>query len=157
MADALVEMMHRATTGGGDREGSLRTAVVVLIDLDDLLHGTGHGTTVDGTPIDVGEVRRMAAREHVIPLVLGADSVPLDMGRAQRYASDAQWSALLARDRGCNGCDAPLGPLDAHHDPPWGHGGSTDLAAMMLLCRHRCHRDTHIAGHTTNDHPPRAP
>jgi hypothetical protein len=141
MADALVELMHRANAGDHG-EGSLRTAVVVLIDLADLLAGTGHGTSVDGSPIDVGEVRRMAAREHVIPLVLGADSEPLDLGRAQRYATDHQWLALLARDGGCALCDAPLGPLDAHHTPAWHDGGRTDLDAMCLLCR-RCHRRVH--------------
>ena len=144
MADALVELVHRANTrgAGGGGDSSLRTAVVVLIHLDDLLSGTGHGVTVDGTPIDVGEVRRLAAREHVIPMVLGADSVPLDLGRAQRYATDHQWLALLARDGGCAHCDAPLGPLDAHHTPPWHLGGRTDLATLRLLCR-RCHRAAH--------------
>jgi hypothetical protein len=116
--------------------------VVVLVHLDDLLCGTGHGVTPDGTPIDIGEVRRLAAREHVIPMVLGADSVPLDLGRAQRYATDAQWLALLARDGGCVLCDAPLGPLDAHHAPAWNEGGRSDLAGMCLLCR-RCHRRVH--------------
>lgn len=142
MADALVEMMHRANAGDA-AAGSLRTAVVVLIELRDLLDGTGHGTTVDGTPIDIATVRAMAADGHLLPLVLGVDGVPLELGRAQRYATDHQWLALLARDRGCVLCDAPLGPLDAHHAPGWRHGGRTDVSAMCLLCR-RCHRRTHL-------------
>lgn len=142
MADALVEMMHRANTGD-PAAGSLRTAVVVLIELRDLLDGTGHGTTVDGTPIDNATVRTMAAEGHILPLVLGVDGVPLELGRAQRYATDHQWLALLARDRGCVLCDAPLGPLDAHHAPAWRAGGRTDVASMCLLCR-RCHRRTHL-------------
>jgi hypothetical protein len=141
MADALVEMMHRANTGAG--EGSLRTAVVVLIQLRDLLDGTGHGTTVDGTPIDIERVRALAAEGHILPLVLGVNGVPLELGRAQRYATDHQWLALLARDRGCALCDAPLGPLDAHHLHPWHEGGCTDIACMCLLCR-RCHRRAHL-------------
>jgi hypothetical protein len=150
MADALIELMHRANArtrrnAGTDRDdggGSLRTAVVVFVHLEDLLAGTGHGIGVDGTPVDVGEVRRMAAREHVIPMVLGADGVPLDVGRAERYATDAQWLALLARDGGCVLCDAPFGPLDAHHRPHWNRGGRSDLLAMCLLCRN-CHHWAH--------------
>jgi hypothetical protein len=146
MADALVELLHRANAGTGG-SGSLRSAVVVLIELEHLLRGTGYGVTPDGTPIDAGEVRRMAAAAHVIPMVLGADSVPLDLGRAQRFATDEQWLALLARDRGCVLCDAPLGALDAHHAPAWHLGGRTDLAALCLLCR-RCHRRVHAEGIT---------
>ena len=85
----------------------------------------------------------MAAEGHIIPMVLGAEGVPLELGRAQRYATDHQWLALLARDRGCVLCDAPLGPLDAHHTTAWHDGGRTDVAAMCLLCR-RCHRRTHV-------------
>jgi hypothetical protein len=146
MADALVELLHRANAGTGG-SGSLRTAVVVLIELEHLRRGTGYGVTPDGTPIDAGEVRRMAAAAHVIPMVLGADSVPLHLGRAQRFATDEQWLALLARDRGCVLCDAPLGSLDAHHAPAWHLGGRTDLAALCLLCR-RCHRRVHAEGIT---------
>ena len=142
MADAFVELLHRANNGGGAGEGSLRTAVVVLIELRDLLDGTGHGTTVDGTPIDVTTVRSMAEQGHIIPLVLGAEGVPLELGRAQRYATDHQWLALLARDRGCVLCDAPLGPLDAHHTPTYDKGGRTGVTSMCLLCR-RCHRRVH--------------
>ncbi len=144
MADAFEELLHRANTGpgGGSVDGSLRTAVVVLIGLDDLLAGTGHGTSIDGTPIDVGEVRRMAASGHVIPAVLNADSVPVDLGRAQRYANDHQWLALMIRDGGCVLCDAPLGTLDAHHTPEWCDGGTTDLCRMCILCT-RCHRRVH--------------
>ncbi len=68
----------------------------------------------------------MAASGHIIPAVLNADSVPVDLGRAQRYANDAQWLALMLRDGGCVLCDAPLGTLDAHHTPHWCQGGTTD-------------------------------
>ncbi len=141
MADAFEELLHRAN-GAVSSSESLRTAVVVLIDLDDLLEGTGNGVSIDGTPIDVGEVRRMAATGHVIPAVLNADSLPLDLGRAQRYATDAQWLALMIRDGGCVLCDAPLGTLDAHHCPDWCQGGTTDLCRMCILCT-RCHRKVH--------------
>ncbi len=128
MADAFAELLHRAN-GAVSGSGSLRTAVVVLIDLDDLLEGTGNGVSIDGTPIPAGEVRRMAASGHIIPAVLNADSVPVDLGRAQRYANDAQWLALMIRDGGCVLCDAPLGTLDAHHTPTGARAAPPTCAA----------------------------
>jgi hypothetical protein len=60
----------------------------------------------------------------------------LDLGRAVRTVSAAQKKALIARDRGCviPGCTAPVAACDAHHVRYWRHGGSTDIANLVLVC-----------------------
>jgi 5-methylcytosine-specific restriction protein A len=80
----------------------------------------------------------------VIPVVCNGDSVPLDLGRAQRLVPDRLRSALAARDRRCGfpGCDQPTRMTQALHIRPWQDGGPTDLANLILLC-HKHHRVIH--------------
>ena len=59
------------------------TTVVVRTDLDTLVDGVGHGV-FDGIdqPVSAGTIRKLAATAGIIPLVLGGESLPVDMGRA---------------------------------------------------------------------------
>ena len=70
--------------------------------------------------------------------------VPLALGRSQRTASAAQLKALAVRDAGCvhPGCSRTVVFCDAHHVRHWVDGGPTDLANLVLLCRHH-HRTLH--------------
>jgi HNH endonuclease len=73
---------------------------------------------------------------------------PLDLGRSQRLVNRAQRRALRFRDGpGCGfpGCSARH--VDAHHITFWADGGPTDLANLILLCRHH-HRLLHEGGYT---------
>jgi hypothetical protein len=51
------------------------------------------------------------------PVLGGAPTQPLEVGRATRVVSPAQRSALTVRDGGCRfpGCDRPVAWCDAHH------------------------------------------
>jgi hypothetical protein len=73
----------------------------------------------------------------------GASEV-LDVGRATRTVTRAQWVALVARDRGCAtpGCDAPPERCEAHHLRRWGEGGGTDIDNLELKCWGH-HREEH--------------
>jgi hypothetical protein len=79
-------------------------------------------------------------------IVMAGASEVLDVGRATRTCTPAQWKALVARDRHCRhpGCKMPPERCDAHHVQYWEHGGNTDLANLVLLCRHH-HRQRHRA------------
>jgi 5-methylcytosine-specific restriction protein A len=70
-----------------------------------------------------------------------AGSVPLDLGRTVRIATEAQYRALVVRDGGCavRGCDRPASWCSPHHVIPWQHGGSTDLGNITLLCEAHHH------------------
>jgi len=97
---------------------------------------------------------RLRAATTLLPPVLGgAPTQPLEVGRATRVVSPAQRTALAVRDGGCRypGCDRPPAWCDAHHLRHWLHGGPTDLANLVLLCRAH-HRAVH-EGHQRL-HPP---
>ena len=54
----------------------------------------GTGTTLSGDVLSPGVVRRMACDAEIIPMVLGGDSKPLDVGRSRRLFTRGQRLAL---------------------------------------------------------------
>lgn len=91
----------------------------------------------DQTPVPASVARRMACDAAVIPVVLGGDGEPLDIGRRTRVVPAGMRRALQIRDGGCRfaGCDRPASWCDAHHLRPWADGGETSLSNLILLCR----------------------
>jgi Domain of unknown function (DUF222)/HNH endonuclease len=81
------------------------------------------------------------------PVLSGALTQPLEVGRTSRVVTSAQRTALAVRDGGCvfAGCDRPLAWCEAHHLVHWLDGGPTDLANLALLCRAH-HRAVHEGG-----------
>ncbi|TCN40968.1 uncharacterized protein DUF222 [Kribbella orskensis] len=118
--------------------------ITITIDLKDLTDAGAHavGTLVHGEGLSAGAIRRLACEAQLIPIVLGANSEPLDVGTAQRFVNRAMRRALNARDKGCVVCKAPPIFCDAHHLISWIDHGPTALTNLVLLCR-RHHIDTH--------------
>src|SRR5215211_4355053 len=81
------------------------------------------------------------------PVLGGAPSRPLDVGRATRVVTPAQRQALAVRDGGCvfPGCSRPLAWCEGHHVWHWLDGGPTDLDNLALVCRAH-HRAVHEGG-----------
>jgi hypothetical protein len=123
------------------------TTVVVRTDLDTLVDGVGHGV-FDGIdqPLSAGTIRKLAATAGIIPLVLGGESLPVDMGRAARLFTPAQRLALAERDGGCAMCGLNVAYTQAHHIHWWERDtGPTDLRNGVLLCP-PCHTRVHHDG-----------
>lgn len=101
---------------------------------------------VDGTPLSVHALRRLACDAEILPAVLGSQGQVLDVGRRQRLVTTAIWLALVLRDRHCAfpGCSRPPCMSDAHHVVHWADGGATSLDNLVLLCRHH-HRFVHAS------------
>jgi hypothetical protein len=97
--------------------------------------------------------RLRAAIDLLPPALGGTPSERLELGRTTRVVSAAQRTALAVRDGGCvfPGCDRPLAWCDAHHLRHWLHGGATDLANLVLLCRAH-HRAVHEGGWRLHRH-----
>jgi HNH endonuclease len=92
---------------------------------------------------------RLRAAAALLPPVLGgALTQPLDVGRATRVVTPAQRTALAVRDGGCRfpGCSRPLAWCEGHHLRHWLDGGPTDLANLALLCRAHHRRSMRAAG-----------
>jgi hypothetical protein len=160
MADALVEMCDRALASGGlPAVGGEEPQVTVAISLDDLrgqapdeapapaTRRPGTGTLGTGAAITPDAARRIACDASVIPMVLGSQGEPLDVGRASRTIPAGIRRAVVARDIGCvhPGCTAPAAWCQAHHVKHWADGGPTSLANLVLLC-HRHHWIVHHDG-----------
>ncbi|WP_433161156.1 DUF222 domain-containing protein [Kribbella sp. CA-247076] len=147
---------HLTGAGGGRSGGDhwvpgfgAKANITVTIDLNDLKAATADATgqLVYGDDLSAAAIRRLACDANIIPLVLGTNSEPLDIGRAARLVNRHLRRALNARDKGCVVCAAPPIHCDAHHLHSWLDGGPTAINNLVLLCR-RHHRDLH-SGHWT--------
>ena len=109
----------------------------------------GHGQANGHHPGDEdGLAGRLRTAMALLPPVLGgAPSQPLEVGRASRTITPSQRQALAVRDRGCvfPTCGRPLAWCEGHHLVSWQDGGPTDLANLALLCRAH-HRTVHEGG-----------
>jgi hypothetical protein len=149
-ADALAELLRRAAIAGGTpaRHGS-RASITVTMAMETLERRLGApGATLDWSgPISAEAARRLACDAQLIPVVLGANGEPLDVGRASYPVTQAIWRALVARDGGCSfdACGRPPEWTEAHHLIHWVDSGDTSLENCALFCDHH-HRRVHHDG-----------
>src|SRR5665811_1401041 len=116
-ADALIELARRATAAGSNAPTTTKAQIVVTIDYDRLVSAVkGAGTTLGGQVLSPQTVRKLACDANIIPMVLGSQGQPLDVGRTKRLVTPALLAALWARDKGCTypGCGRPPQWTDAH-------------------------------------------
>lgn len=142
LAQAFCTMLERMPRDVLPIHGSDATTLLVTIDQAALERGVGAARLSTGGRLSLGETRRLACNAGIIPVVLGGESQPLDVGRKRRYFQPAQRKAMAVRDRACRaaGCDVPAAWCEAHHLRPWATGGPTDLADGLLLCGFHHHR-----------------
>jgi hypothetical protein len=145
-ADALVEVVtHAQDTGSLPQRPHLQ----VTASLDTLrgLAGSPAGDMEYSLPVSAATVQRLACDGTITRVVLGPESVVIDVGRARRVVAGPTRRALNARDGHCKWprCDRPASWSDAHHVVHWTNGGETDLSNMVLLC-HRHHWMAHEGG-----------
>ncbi|SEG49660.1 HNH endonuclease [Saccharopolyspora kobensis] len=155
-ADGLSTLLDLVLdTDGMPRTGGQKPHLTVTIDYTQLKNqlptnggefvAGGAGTLEStGQYVSPQTVRRIACDCEVLPMVLGGDSLPLDVGTLQRTAPTHIRAALLARDGVCAfpECDHPAGTPQAHHIVHWIDGGPTSLDNMVMLCAHH-HRTIH--------------
>jgi Domain of unknown function (DUF222)/HNH endonuclease len=107
----------------------------------------GHHPADDHHDEESVAARLRTAMAVLPPILGGAPSQPLDVGRSSRVITPAQRAALAVRDNGCvfPDCGRPLAWCEGHHLVPWHDGGPTDLDNLALLCRAH-HRTVHEGG-----------
>jgi hypothetical protein len=153
LGEAFVEYVERYPADATPQTAGVNATVVVTVTLTELLAEHATALLDDGTRMSAGQARRLACEAAIIPVVLGTDSQPLDLGRARRLFTKAQRIALGLRDGGCTarGCETSASGCHAHHDDPWSRGGLTDLANGRLLCP-RHHRLAHDSRYVITVH-----
>ena len=145
-ADALAMIASHAI-GCAQVPAVPSTSLVVRADVHALTDGVGHGS-IDGLGacVSAGTIRRLAASAGIIPMVMGTESLPLDVGRTARLFTPAQRIALAERDGGCACCGLDAGYTHAHHIRWWKRdAGPTDLSNGVMLCP-PCHTRMHEDG-----------
>jgi len=125
--DALVELITRVLAEGHlPTSGGVRPHLTVTVPLSTLTGaGSMPASTGWGLPLPAAVLRRLRCDATLTRVVLNADSVPIDVGRASRTAPPALRKALAVRDGGCifPGCDRPPAWCDAHHVIHWPDDG----------------------------------
>jgi hypothetical protein len=122
--------------------------ITVTVDYETLKGQAERLPEIAGKPVTPKTVRRITCDAGIIPMMLGSDSEPLDVGRKTRTIPTGIRRALEQRDRHCtwDGCEAPASWCDAHHLIHWADGGDTSLGNLALLCRNH-----HTATHNRNN------
>ena len=127
-AQALVDLADAdLRSGPGQRSRPDRYHIALTMNVD-----------ADGNVAPVGPLPAGALCDaNFYRLVLGPESQPLDIGRAQRNWPAPLAAAIIRRDQHCRfpGCDAPPSHCDIHHCTPWEAGGHTNTGNGLLLCR----------------------
>ena len=165
-ADALVALITQQPKKSGAASGDnaqddnsecdgiapQATTLIVSVDYDTLTGQLRNAGLIDGTPIDVDDLRHIACDAGIVPAIFAADGQPLYMGRKQRAATSAQKLALIARDKQCIGCGMRASACDAHHIIWWDDDGPTDITNLVLLCP-KCHKKVHKDGYAVIKSP----
>ena len=99
--DALIEICRRAAAAGGAAPHATKAALYVTVDLHDLQNRCGAGTAMlTGQLLAPETIRRIACDATIIPVVLGADSEVLDIGRARRLFHPRDPAGFVAPRQG---------------------------------------------------------
>lgn len=143
-----------------EQRGPERCQLVVHVDAAALAvpAARSDGPAEAGCQLDSGEAlepetaRRLACDASVVR-ILERDGRPLSVGRRTRSIPTALRRALQTRDRCCRfpGC-TQRHFLHAHHLRHWAHGGPTELANLIQLCRHH-HKLVHEGGYSAETAP----
>jgi hypothetical protein len=147
----LMDLLEHVPARSLPQAGGTATTIVVTPSYDQLVRGLGAATLDTGTTISASQARRLACEAGVIPIVLGGDSQPLDIGRERRFHGRYQRIAMSLRDRGCvaEGCDRPPAWTESHHLIPWSQGGTTSVEDGRLACSYHHHLFHHPDWQTT--------
>src|SRR5215470_6299003 len=150
-ADAPIELAERSLrTGDLPAQGGERPTLVLTMPYAKLAAQIGTCVLDTGEHLPAATARRMACDAKIIPAVLGTESQPLDIGRANRTISGPLRRAVALRDGGCTfpTCDIPPQWCVVHHVVFWADGGPTTLSNSALVCNahHNTahHTDWHI-------------
>ncbi|HEX8495590.1 MAG TPA: DUF222 domain-containing protein [Actinomycetales bacterium] len=142
-AHAFAALVRLAANVDDSISGGTSTQLVVTATLESLQgrlseRGIACTDTETGAALSAATTRLLACDTNVIPMILGSNSEPLDVGRSTRTIPTAIRRALVKRDKGCAfpGCRRPPRWADGHHIRHWADGGPTCLDNLVLLCGH---------------------
>jgi hypothetical protein len=153
--DALQQLAEKAMAADGLLPTTHGTArrLVVTVPAATLASAIGQHPGVDvaqlpdGWPLSPVAAQTMACDADLVPILVGADGGPLDVGNTVYLFPDRVRQAIISRDRRCTfpGCGAPPAWCHIHHLESFRVGGATSARNGALLCG-RHHRHVHANG-----------
>ena len=151
LGDGFAELLRRyLNAGASPTQGGEKPHVVINIDHDRLVDGTGTGTFLHtGTAVSARTAQLLACDATVSYYCRGGDGAGAWLSDPVRLYTGKTRRLLDLRDRGCAfpGCDRPPAWTQGHHIIAWSRGGPTTVDNGVLLCGHH-HRLIH-QGHWT--------
>jgi hypothetical protein len=128
--DALVEL---ASGGGSQAKLQVTASLETLRGLPGVAAAELEFSSV---PISAKAVERLACDASITRIVLGSESMVIDVGRAKRTVSGPARKALNVRDKHCTwpNCERPVSWCSGHHLKHWIHGGTNEPPNLTLLC-----------------------
>src|SRR5258708_27942004 len=138
MADAAVALStHSLDAGLIPQRGSQVTHLLVTATLETPPGPPAAPAAAMGLslPISSKTVERLACDTSITRIILGSDSIVIDVGRAKRTIQGPARKALNVRDEHCiwTGCERPASWCSGHHLVHWLHGGTNDAPNLALL------------------------
>jgi Domain of unknown function (DUF222) len=128
--DALVEL---ASGGGSQAQIQVTTSLETLRGLPG---AAAADLELSSLPISAKTVERLACDASITRIVLGSESMVIDVGRARRTVSGPARKALNVRDQHCTwpGCERQASWCSGHHLEHWALGGTNEPENLTLLC-----------------------
>ena len=146
MHDALEDVCDRLLRSDTIPDaGGTPATLIITIDIEDLLTGTGYGITSDGTLIPTDQVRGMTDQAEVYYAFLDRNGVPLEPRPDPTHRHPRPIRRPVRPRRAAvsfPGCDRAPEWCERHHIIPWIDGGETNLNNLTLLCRYHHHNFT---------------
>ena len=147
-ADAFVTLATRGIQADGIPQNLARRARVLLITSAESLHGRpdAEPSLLDGHgPVSNQLARQICCDAELTQVTVDRNGDVLDVGDTRRLPTLKQRKAVIARDKTCIGCDAPVTRCQIHHIKWWSRGGLTKLDNLALVCWN-CHTHLHQHG-----------
>ncbi len=131
-----------------------QTTIILTADYDTITCQLKNAGLIDGTPISIDIIRRLACEANILPAIFNNKKQPLYLGRSRRTHTKTQLLALYKRDKHCTSCGIRASSCEVHHIVPWQQGGTTNINNLTLLCP-KCHHQTHKHIHPNRYNQPR--
>ncbi|TFC96628.1 MULTISPECIES: DUF222 domain-containing protein [Cryobacterium] len=159
-ADALVQLLKIAGEADqGTVSGGRRPAVRVIVNEKSMKAdapvptGPAAHWQIEGNPVPISQetINRLLCDAGTRGMQFNDTGQIINVGREERFFTEAQRAAMGVRDGGCRwvDCDRPPAWAEAHHINEWlTDNGYTDLADGVLLCHpHHLHLHLHLHLH----------
>ena len=141
----LTARSRSTARGRGQTHVSVVVDVLQIAGSSPQLAAIVRAETAHGGRLSRNTLQRISCDCRISRVITDGPGNVLDVGWATRNVSNAQWNALVVRDRHCQAPNCTRAPsfCEAHHIRHWEHGGPTNLDNLRLLCWHH-HKQQHI-------------